>query len=117
MAEISQGRVDAMRAKGMTWAAIAGAHDISVDKLRRAADPAFRRKTMARHRRRNQRQKQAMAESGVMLAGALRERGAPSRQDIEARLAEIPPDTRGLTARIMGDPLPGRSALDRVCAN
>jgi hypothetical protein len=30
-----------------------------------------------------------------------------------ARLAEIPPDTRNLTQRIAGDPLPGRSALDR----
>lgn len=28
-------------------------------------------------------------------------------------LRQIPPDTRGLTARIAGDPLPGRSALDQ----
>lgn len=35
-------------------------------------------------------------------------------EDIEARLAEIPYDTRDLTARIFGDPLPGRSALDRM---
>ena len=26
---------------------------------------------------------------------------------------DLPPDTRGLTARICGDPLPGRSALDK----
>lgn len=31
---------------------------------------------------------------------------------IEARLAEIPDDTRSKTGRICGDPLPGRSALD-----
>lgn len=30
-----------------------------------------------------------------------------------ARLAEIPPDTRSLTQRICGDPLPGRDALSR----
>lgn len=36
------------------------------------------------------------------------------REDIEARMAEIPYDTRDLTARIFGDPLPGRSALDRM---
>lgn len=30
---------------------------------------------------------------------------------VAARLAEIPPDTRSLTARTFGDPLPGRSAL------
>lgn len=28
-------------------------------------------------------------------------------------ISQIPKDTRGLTARLMGDPLPGRSALDR----
>jgi hypothetical protein len=32
----------------------------------------------------------------------------------EAKLfASLPKDTRDFTARIMGDPLPGRSALDR----
>lgn len=33
--------------------------------------------------------------------------------DVAARLAEIPPDTRDLTGRLFGDPLPGRSALAR----
>lgn len=33
--------------------------------------------------------------------------------DAMARLALIPADTRTLTARFCGDPLPGRSALDR----
>lgn len=32
---------------------------------------------------------------------------------LSARLSEIPDDTRDLTARLCGDPLPGRSALDR----
>lgn len=35
------------------------------------------------------------------------------KEDAAARLAEIPPDTRSLTARLAGDPLPGRSALDK----
>ncbi len=35
------------------------------------------------------------------------------KEDAAARLAEIPADTRSLTARLAGDPLPGRSALDR----
>lgn len=35
------------------------------------------------------------------------------KRDAERRLREVPPDTRDLTARICGDPLPGRSALDR----
>jgi hypothetical protein len=36
----------------------------------------------------------------------------PNATDLAARLAEIPPDTRSLTARICGDPIPGRRALD-----
>lgn len=39
------------------------------------------------------------------------------RRDVEAQARKlmefIPDDTRNLTARICGDPLPGRSALDR----
>lgn len=33
---------------------------------------------------------------------------------LAARLAEIPADTRTLTQRICGDPLPGRSALSKA---
>lgn len=38
---------------------------------------------------------------------------AATRPDWFARLAEIPPDTRTLTQRAFGDPLPERSALYR----
>jgi hypothetical protein len=38
---------------------------------------------------------------------------AEAKADAERRLAEIPPDTRDLTARLMGDPLPGRRSIDR----
>lgn len=33
---------------------------------------------------------------------------------VAARLAEIPADTRDLTQRMFGDPLPGRDALSRL---
>lgn len=33
--------------------------------------------------------------------------------DVDERLQEIPHDTRTKTARLCGDPLPGRSALDQ----
>lgn len=36
-----------------------------------------------------------------------------SKEDGVARLAEIPADTRTLTGVLLGDPLPGRRALDR----
>ncbi len=37
--------------------------------------------------------------------------GEAKRHEYEARRREIPRDTRDLTGRILGDPLPGRSAL------
>ena len=40
--------------------------------------------------------------------------GKLSAEEVAARLAEIPPDTRSLTQRVMGDPLPGRDALSRL---
>lgn len=33
--------------------------------------------------------------------------GRVNREEAEARLAEIPEDTRSLTARMLGDPIPG----------
>lgn len=51
---------------------------------------------------------EARRAAGIALADA-----GPRREELAARLAEIPADTRSLTARIFGDPLPGRSALDR----
>lgn len=37
----------------------------------------------------------------------------PPEEDVAARLAEIPPDTRSLSAILLGDPVPARSALAR----
>lgn len=48
-----------------------------------------------------------------MYAGGLPDRVRQYQADAAARVAEIPPDTRDLTARFFGDPLPGRRALDR----
>jgi hypothetical protein len=38
-------------------------------------------------------------------------------KDVEDRLAEVPEDTRTTAQQILGEPLPGRSALDRKLAN
>lgn len=39
-----------------------------------------------------------------------------TRLQAERLMDEIPHDTRDLTARVCGDPLPGRSALDKMRA-
>jgi hypothetical protein len=75
------------------------------EKARRRANQARR---LADHRELTALKKAA----GLSLLGF----GNPPKGDLMARLAEIPSDTRGLTARTFGDPLPGRSALDRRSA-
>lgn len=62
--------------------------------------------------RRLEERRKRPAEIDLAVAGARAFRGA-AKEEIAARVAEIPLDTRGLTARICGDPLPGRSALDQ----
>lgn len=42
------------------------------------------------------------------------QRFRPTPKELQALARSIPADTRSLTARIAGDPLPGRSALDRL---
>lgn len=42
------------------------------------------------------------------------EPGRISADEAAARLREIPPDTRDFTARLLGDPLPGRRAIDQL---
>ena len=37
----------------------------------------------------------------------------PTREMVMRMMAQIPNDTRDITGLIFGDPLPGRSALDR----
>lgn len=63
----------------------------------------------------------SMTEDGIGRAAAgLRNdvfrRDSATRAEALARLREIPSDTRDLTGRICGDPLKGRSALDKRLA-
>lgn len=72
------------------------------------------RRKATRRRLQDKKRAEEKAASATKAAAGLRyyvERF--DRETLEERLAEIPADTRNLTARICGDPLPGRSALDR----
>jgi hypothetical protein len=50
---------------------------------------------------------------GVVM-GWLSKKGINPRQRQAEELPPIPPDTRCLTGLLCGDPLPGRSALDKM---
>ena len=104
-------RINSMRASGSSWQAIGASFGCSYDKVRRAVEPAYAakrtqqiRECEARRRDRGHYKSQGISHMASRNSVA---------DDAMARLAEIPPDTRGLTARTFGDPIPGRSALDR----
>lgn len=90
------------------WRKLAADHGMNEDTLRRAADPVW-----AETRRQQINSSRAAERAGMGSAGQ------PDRRDKRigragavARAPEIE-DTRTITGQIFGDPLPGRSALDR----
>ena len=98
---------------GAGWIATQRATGISVDRLKRRFVPGWgeRRAESVRVRRAQ------VGRAGDGVARRVWSHGLPFDhvdQVAAARaLASIPPDTRTLTGRVFGDPLPTRSALDR----
>ena len=97
-----------LKAGRARWTDIARATGFSAEKVRRRLDPEYRR-------RRNQRANESRVRILAEITPAARIVGTArvSPKDAERAIAAIPPDTRNLTARAFGDPLPGRSALDQ----
>lgn len=88
----------ALHAAGHREAMIAKRLGVTRDTVMRWIDPAWREK-------RNRMIAEARRRRGKVDASRILPPGI--RADIEARLAEIPPDTRDLTGRLLGDPIPG----------
>ncbi len=97
-----------LRQSGFDWKHISQELGISTDWLRRRLDPpyALRVREYDRVRLFHTRRGRPKKCQWGSVAREVRIDGA-------ARLAEIPPDTRDITGRAFGDPLPGRSALCR----
>ena len=105
--------VDADKARrlideGMSVRAVARLFGVTPVAVRRYVDPEYRAKLNEQSRQYAERQRHAKNHQAEPR---------PPEVDAEARQAEIPSDTRGFTSRFLGDPLPGRSALDRRKAN
>ena len=100
-------RIRQWRADGWKWADIGKALGISGTTARCIVDPEYRRI-------RNERTWRIRHGGDIRGIGGTKHIAShkPHPDDLAARLAEIPPDTRTLTGVICGDPLPGRSALD-----
>lgn len=88
----------ALRAEGKSWNSIGRAVGFDGDVIRWRIDPVF----VSKHRGRY---------NGHSSALIVRDR--MTQADLEHLKRTIPPDTRSFTARAFGDPLPGRSALDK----
>jgi hypothetical protein len=87
---------------GPWWDRLGEPHQITGEALRRVLDLAWADKRRAQINA-------WRASGGADPAGAVR----PPDIDTRRRAGAVPDDTRSLTGKIFGDPLPGRSALDR----
>jgi Helix-turn-helix domain len=94
---------------GMSVKAIAQHFGANAGTVRLEVDPDFRA-------RKNEAMRHARRREGPIRVGHVADSGlgGVKREEFMARLAEIPPDTRDLTARTFGDPLPGRRAIDKI---
>lgn len=88
-----------MREQGESWNAIGRALGYDRDVLRWRLDPEFVERRKANHG----------GPLSMLRAAAFR----PCEAEIRRIQDGVPRDTRSFTGRSMGDPLPGRSALDK----
>lgn len=95
-----------MREAQVGWSIIARVTGHGVDEIRRRLDPEY----VAQQRVRDRQKYRELYTAGPIV------REQPYRinkMDALRALANVPRDTRSLTGRAFGDPLPGRSALDK----
>lgn len=103
-------RATEMRFGGMAISAIATALGLPDHRVRKVLDPAY---ALRRELHNAKRSYVGVHRNRSRVDAGLNQTDRDARKDAERLRQMIPPDTRGLTARIAGDPLPGRSALDQ----
>lgn len=101
-----------MRDAGMNWNAMAKAIGCDPLTVRRALDEGW---AVRRRQKVNEARRQRTKEKPSLRKIIDRDTytiSAKTRADAERLMRQIPHDTRSLTGRMLGDPIPGRSALD-----
>ncbi len=105
----------ALKREGLTYTEIAKRLGSTYSTVRRALDAHYARKQRERARERRENPKppsdKPARNTESMLSRLKRE------SDFIKLAAEIPKDSRSVTGRLCGDPLPGRSALDSLPEN
>jgi hypothetical protein len=97
-----------MREAGVSWEAISQVVGLSPEFIRRRIDPGF-----TAHRNEGIRRARAARRGELSAAVFHVERYHIKPEDARRALSTVPPDTRSYQQKFMGDPLPGRSALDK----
>ena len=92
----------AMRATGACWTTMSVRFGVSYHVLRTRLEPGYAERRAADNRE----VCPGKIDHGDYMS-------PEAKRDAYKRLAEIPADTRELTGRLMGDPLPGRRGLDK----
>ena len=92
-------RARKLRAAGKSWADIGAHFGYHENTIRKRLDPDFADSRRLRY------------TAPALCMRAMEPRLTPA--EAERALATVPLDTRTIQARFLGDPLPGRSALDR----
>jgi hypothetical protein len=97
----------------MSWWKIGQKLGVSHTFLQYNLEPGY--DVQERKRKINARRRERAREQGIVGSSFvhLTETTKQARLDARKLLKEIPEDTRSITGFIFGDPLPGRSALDR----
>lgn len=104
----------ALRKAGKTFAEIARHLGVTAKTVRRAIDPGYARhlREQVREARIQKKRAEEIDRPGPSSANDSRIRAVQRRRNEEKKIAErlaaLPPDTRTLTGRLMGDPIPGR---------
>lgn len=107
-------RIRAMRAEGIAWEKIAREFHTTHNTVRRYADPMYQENRLKWEANRRRAQKEKAARIPKVSAGRpmlrMREPPPPGVMEARDRLFAQP---QSLSQMLLGDPLTGRSALDR----
>ena len=100
-----------MREKGVSFAEIGRLLGCDPETIKARIDPRFAELKRENTRRRRAAERREPVATGKPVVHIVPKWARPSEAEIRAARERIPEDTRDLTGRLFGDPLPGRSAL------
>ena len=102
-----EAKARALRSQGMSWRDIGKAIGVNPTSVHEWCDDEYR------DYKRGRRQELKRTDKPEAIRRPYQGKTWKEFRPDDRHLPKVPPDTRDLTARMLGDPLPGRSALDK----